>query len=335
MEIMNVSFQIIIVILGLIAVGFYMVARKLVPQGLIRMLNSLATEVALPFFIFIVFMKNFDVTTNKGWWQMPLWWLLFTALEFFIVLLFCRIFKKSVRVESSLALFLNNPHFIPISVIIGYYGITSHHLANLFLFTIFSIPLYFNVYKLFFKKSKHLFSVEFKPMETSKNEGKNVVQKSKIDWKKINNPVIKATVIGFIIKLFNLDDYIPQVVISVSEQIGNMTFPLLMLIVGGTLFRDMKKAGKIYIGHILRFALVKNIVVPALMIFLLYVFKPPFPVALLLALQAASPPISTVPELTRRMNGNVNVANQLVVSSFFISIVVIPLMLYFLDLIYV
>lgn len=331
METMLTSLQIIGLILGISAIGYYIVARDVVPMQLIRLLNLLATDVALPLFIFTVFMADFSSEGNKGWWLMPVWWILFTGLTFILVLLFSRFFSREVRIESSLALFLNNPHFIPISVIVGVYGIHSSHLVNLFLFTVFTISLYFSCYTIFFRRSKLLFDVQQNLHSGSQGMGK---AKEGFDFKKLFNPVVKATILVLIIKLAGFSAYVPDVVLSVTDQVGNMTFPLLMIIVGGSIYIDMKNLGKIYVFPIIKFIIVKNVFFPVLILMLLYVFRPSFDIALILLLEAASPPLSTVPSLVARQKGNAEIANQFVVSSFFASVVSIPVMLYLLNLLY-
>lgn len=326
--------QIIGLILGISAIGFYIVARNIVPKELLRLLNALAIDVALPMLIFTIFMVGFNPKESPGWWAMPIWSALFTGLTFVLVLVFNRFFSKEVRIESSVALFLNNPHFIPISVIVGVYGIRSPHLVNLFLFTVFTISFYFSVYSIFFKKSKLICGVSL-PIKLEEEPVKEMVsKKSSIDLKKLINPVVKGTFLVVIIKLLGIAPYVPDVVVYITEQVGNITFPLLMIIVGGNIYLDMRKLGKIYFLHIIKFVIVKNIVFPAIILAILYVLRPSFGIALILMLQAASPPLSTVPSLVERQKGNADIANQLVVSSFFISVVSIPIMLYLLNQLY-
>ncbi|SHJ54049.1 hypothetical protein SAMN02745691_02125 [Parasporobacterium paucivorans DSM 15970] len=335
MQTVLVSLEVILSILGLVAVGFFVIAKNIIPKELLRLLNALAIEVALPMFIFTAFMMNFDPEENPKWWVMPLLGVVFTGFMFILSAVCCRFMGRDIRIESAEGLFINNPHFIPISIIAGVYGINSPHLVNLFLFTVFTISIYFNMYRVFFKKSRLLCGVDGPPVENEEPQEGDMRQKAGLNWKKLINPVVKATFLAVIIKLLNVDSYIPDVVIGITSHIGDMTFPLVMIILGGELYIDIKKIGKIYLRNIIKFILLKNIVFPCIILIFLYLFHPSFDIAFILLLQAASPPLSTLPVLVGRQNGKKELANQFLVSSFFFSVVSIPLILILLNRLYV
>lgn len=329
MDTLLTSLEVIVSILGLVAVGVFVTARNIIPKDLLRLLNSLAIEVALPMFIFTTFMLNFDPNENPGWWMMPLWGVLFTAFIFILSVIISRFLNRDIRIEAAEGLFINNPHFIPISIIVGIYGINSPHLVSLFLFTVFSISIYFNVYAVFYKKSRLLCGLERHPV---KDDGQ---QNEKLNWNKLINSVVKATFLAVIIKLLHVDPYIPDVIVGITKLIGDMTFPLVMIILGGEVYLDIKKIKKVYIGSILKFLFLKNIIFPFIILVFLYWVRPSFEIAFILLLQAASPPLSTLPVLVGRQQGKKELANQFLVTSFFFSVVCIPLILMLLNKIYV
>jgi hypothetical protein len=59
----------------------------------------------------------------------------------------------------------------------------------------------------------------------------------------------------------------------------------------------------------------------------LLILQPPFPIALLVILEAAVPPITAIPIFTERAGGNREIVNQFMVASFAVSLVSIPLMM--------
>jgi predicted permease len=56
--------------------------------------------------------------------------------------------------------------------------------------------------------------------------------------------------------------------------------------------------------------------------------RPPYPVALIIVLQSAVPPITAVPIVVERAGGNRNIVNQFMFTSFVLSLATIPLTIY-------
>lgn len=306
MEVFFASLQAISILIGLGVIGFVVIARKIVPEEILKLLSSLAIDVAVPLLVFTNIIVKFDPTKDSSWWTLPLWWAFFAAVTLIMTVALGRCFMPSIRQEAVTAMYLNNPTFVPLSILIGIYGANSSYIADLFLFTMFSAAFYFNFYKVFFNKKS--------------NAGR-------VNWNKIFNPILKATVLALILKLTGIGAYIPQFVLSITGQIGDMSFPLIMMILGGNIYQDMKKSGPIYLGPLIKYLLIKNILFPLIILGILYFIRPPFPVALILLLQAAAPPLTTVPVLIEREGGNMQIANQFVVASFIFAIISIPLMM--------
>jgi len=126
---------------------------------------------------------------------------------------------------------------------------------------------------------------------------------------------------------------VPAVVVSVAQKVGDLAFTLVMLTLGGYIYLDMRDAGSVRVGAVLRFILFKNIVFPLVFLGIIYAVKPQYNIGLLLLLSAAAPPLSTIPILTGRQNGDVAISNQFLVGSFLASIVTIPPMVALFDVI--
>ena len=107
---------------------------------------------------------------------------------------------------------------------------------------------------------------------------------------------------------------------------------LFMLILGGNVYNDFIYAGQqsrqIYLREVVTFTLVKAFVFPLVFIGLLVWLRPAYPIALIILLQAAIPPITAIPIFTERSGGNRAITSQFIVASFVFSIVSIPAMIY-------
>ena len=318
METLLASAEAIFVLIGIGAVGFFVIAKKILPADTLRFLSTLAIEVALPLYVFTNLVDNFDPASAPGWWLLPLLWMLFAVVTFFLSVLFSKLFKKDNRREAAASLYLYNPVFVPLSILIGVYGNDSPYIADLFLFTMFAATFYFNFYPYFFR-----------------DPGERLhFRKASIDWKKLFNPLIKATLLALIFTLTGLNRYIPGAIISVTRYIGALSFTLIMFILGGYIYIDMKNAGKIYFAEAIKYVAVKNFVFPLIALAAVWLLRPSFNIALILVLSAAAPPLSTIPILVQRQNGNTQLANQFLVGSFLFSILSIPLMVMLLNALY-
>ena len=305
------SAEAIILLLGIGAVGFFMLSRNIVSPDILSYLSILALEVSLPLYVFATLLEQFDPVADPYWWTFPLWWVFFAAVTLALSLLLGRIFAADIRREATAALYLYNPLFVPLAVIAGLYGTSSVHVAELFLFTMFSVTFYFNFYPVLFRRRSGAASKKtFSP-----------------DWKKLFNPLIRTTLFTMIIVFLGLDAWIPAVAVSIARRVGDLAFTLVMLTLGGYIYLDMRKAGKIRWGQVVRFVAAKNLLFPAAFLCILYALKPADNIGLILILSAAAPPVSTIPILTGRQNGDVAASNQFLVGSFLFSILSIPLMI--------
>ena len=108
-----------------------------------------------------------------------------------------------------------------------------------------------------------------------------------------------------------------------------MALPLILIILGGSLYLDFRQKGKFYVGEIVKFLTIKNIVFPlaclGFLTLLRSYFDISYSIALIFILQSAVPPITATPILTERSGGNKSISNQFVFSSFIFSIISVPL----------
>ena len=304
MHIFVVVFQSVLVLLGIGAIGFWITRRGIIPENILGFLSRLAIDIALPCMVFASIMSNFSPEKLPDWWHLPLWWFLFAAVSLLLTMLTMFISQKDTRSEFALNLFFQNGLFFPLIIISGVFGTGAIYLPQLYIFIIIHPVVFFSCYHLFFRNKK---------------------REKGLQWNRVFNPILIATILAVVVQLFKVGSYLPDFFQSILQILGSMALPLIMIILGGSLYLDYKQRGKFYFKEILKFLLIKNILFPCIFLVLLVIFKPEYSVALLFILQAAVPPITGTPIMTERAGGNKAISNQFVFSSFIFSVVSIPL----------
>jgi predicted permease len=307
MDLFFITFESVITLLGIGLLGFWIIAKKILPSSVMDVLPTLVIDIAVPCLIFRNIITKFDPATHSNWGVLPLWWIGFTLVSGLLTLIAVRTAKKEFRREFGVSLFYQNGLFVPLAVISGMYSIDSPYLVDLFLFTIFYPAFFFNTYHLFFKRK----------------EGAPY-----LDWKRIRNPILIATVLAVLLKLTGTSHYIPNFIISICDLIGKTAVPLIFLIIGGTIFIDFQKRGKTQIAEIIKFVLFKNFIISLVVLTLLVIIRPDYNIALIIILQSATPPISAVPLVTERAGGNREIVNQFMISSFITAALSIPIIVW-------
>ena len=313
MHIFNVTLQSVAALLAIGVLGFWIIKRNIIPENILRFLAVLAIEIALPCIVFANIITQFSPSSFVRWWQYPLWWLAFSAIAFLLTLVTMFISAKASRREFAFTLFFQNGLFFPFIIITGIFGPTNPYIAVLFIFIAFHPSLFFSTDHLFFKRPSP-------KIEEGHQERKP------LRWERILNPVLISTVIAAGIKLLGVEKQLPTFILTVFQMLGGMSLPLLMLILGGSLYVDFQSKGPIYVKEVVKFVLIKNVVFPLAFIAMLVLVCLPYPVALIIFLESAVPPITGIPIQTQRHGGNASITNQFILASFVFSIFSIPLM---------
>ena len=303
MDIFFIVLQAVLVLLVIGFIGFWIARRDVIPENVLGFLIRLAVDIALPCLVFASLLVNFSPAEFPTWWQLPLWWFVFAAMSLVLTLITMFLSNKETRGEFAINLFYQNGLFFPLLIISGVFGVDSPFLPQLYIFIILHPVMFFSTYSFFFKKSKE-----------------------KLKWNRIVNPILIATVLAVGVQLFGARDYLPSVVQQILQTMGAMALPLIMIILGGALYLDLKQGGKLYFKEVAKFLLVKNIVFPLVFLGVLALWRPAYNISLIFFLQSAIPPVTATPILTERAGGNKSISNQFVFSSFIFSVVSIPVM---------
>jgi predicted permease len=313
MHIFNVTLQSVAALLAIGVLGFWIIKRNIIPENILRFLAVLAIEIALPCIVFANIITQFSPSSFVRWWQYPLWWLMFSAASFLLTLITMLISAKASRREFAFTLFFQNGLFFPFIIITGIFGPTNPYIAILFIFIAVHPSLFFSTDHLFFRGTHPKIEGELK-------------RKGRLRLERILNPVLISTVIAAGIKLLGVEKHLPTFLLTVFQMLGGMSLPLLMLILGGSLYVDFQSRGPIYVKEVTKFILIKNIIFPLVFTTMLVLVRPAYPIALIIFLQSAVPPITGIPIQTRRHGGNWSITNQFILASFVFSIFSIPLM---------
>jgi len=313
MDIFWITFQAVAALLGIGVLGFWIIGRRRVPAPALGLLTAIAIDIALPCLVLANILTQFTPQKFLGWWHMPLWWIGFTIIALSLSLGTSFLVKKEFRSEFAMSLFFQNGIFFPLIIIPGLFGNPSTYLVLLFLFIFIQPSMVFSTYPLFFSR-------------------KSKTQAPALSWRRIVNPVLVMTIIGIFIGLIGIQGYVPNVVIMILSMVGAMATPLFLLILGGNVYDDFMNltadGRSIYAGEVIKFILVKNLLFPLLFLGLLIWLRPDYPIAFILVLQAAMPPITAIPIFTERSDGNRAITNQFIVASFVFSIISIPAIIY-------
>jgi len=302
MHIFVVVLQSVLVMLGIGVIGFWITRRGIVPEHVLSFLSRLAIDIALPCMVFSSTLINFDPSKLPGWWQLPLWWAGFAAVSLVLTIVTSLISKKETHSEFAMNLFFQNGLFMPLILISYIFGTNSPFIPQLYIFIIFHPVIYFSAYQLFFRNKS----------------------RQKMQWSRVFNPVLIATVLAVVLRLWGINKFLPDFITSIFQIMGAMASPLIMIILGGSLYLDFKQKGKIYYKEIIKFMAVKNVIFPLVFLGLLVWLKPAYGIAMLFILEAAVGPITGTPIMVERAGGNKSIANQFVLSSFIFSIISIP-----------
>jgi malate permease and related proteins len=315
MNVFNVTLQSVAALLAIGVLGFWIIKRHMLPENILRFLAVLAIDIALPCIVFANIITQFTPSTDPDWWKYPLWWLAFSATALVLSLLAMFVSARATRREFAISLFFQNGMFFPFIILTGIFGPANPYAALLFIFIAFHPSLFFSTSHLFFRRP-------------GKNPPAMDIEKARSSSRleRIVNPVLISTLAAAGLKVLGIEKHLPAFVVTVFQMLGAMSLPLLMLILGGSLYVDFKKKGPIYIREVVKFVLVKNILFPLVFLLILFFARPPFPVALLVFLESAIPPITGIPIEAARQGGNPSITNQFILGSFVCSVLSIPLM---------
>jgi hypothetical protein len=139
------------------------------------------------------------------------------------------------------------------------------------------------------------------------------------------SPPVISTLFSLVIIFFGLNSFIPDVVLRPLRLVGDCTLPLAMIVVGGSL-------ASIHLRHIDKKAvflivLAKLIILPALGIWLIIKFRLPQLVGLLIIMELAVPPATSLSVILRHYKKEDLLISQGIFVGHIASLITLPIFL--------
>lgn len=148
------------------------------------------------------------------------------------------------------------------------------------------------------------------------------------DWKKLCNPGMVVSVISLALYLLHFS--LPEFFLEISRQVGNITTPLSMLVIGVNLsmipFREVFSETKLYL-----FSFFRLLVFPLILWFLLKGFMANTDFLIVVLVTAAMPGAAMMVNLATEYKGNVYFASKYLVLSTLLSVIIVPVVIYILQ----
>lgn len=300
---MNAIVSSVITLFLMIMVGVYGSKRKIIDDKLNQGLTNVLIQIALPCMIVTSFIFSYDeaIKNNiiKTFYYSLLAYILIIVLSY-IILMPIKEYKKTVL------------HFANVFVNTGYIGFP-------ILNAIYGPEgvIYGSIFNMFFVILVWTYGIMLYEGRLSRGnkfrELKNI----------LCNPSIIAVIIGIIIFLLKIQ--LPAPLLNSLKNIGNMTGPLSMIIIGLILsrvkFRDYLRDKTLYYGLI-----TKLITIPLLICFLFSVFKPSKAVNSVIIMTAM--PASTMTSiLAEKYNKEKEFAAIFVSLTTLLSLITVPILL--------
>lgn len=301
----NISFAVLQIIL-FAGIGYFLLKRKILDEPGLSALSRLVVGVTLPVLIFCQLAKDFSFRMHPNWWIFPLLSILITAAGLVVGLIFAGFIKGAEHKKQFLCLItFQNSGYLPMALIAAL--LSGAKLNTMFIY-IFLFLLGFNliiwslgVYVLNFRKG------------------------SVFELGSLFSPPVIATLCGLGFVFFGLNSVIPEFIFKPLKMAGDCTVPLAMLIVGGNLAQiHLRKTDK---KAVVLMLLAKMIILPLLGLWLLSKFRPPELIGLLIIMQLAVPPATSLSVIMRHYKKEDLLISQGILFGHIISIITVPLFL--------
>jgi predicted permease len=293
-------------IFALGAIGFILVRKKAVDEAGLNMLSRLVINIVFPCFIFSQLARNFSFQLYPRWWIFPLASFAVTAAGLIAGFIFCGLIRGSQHKHQFVSLIaFQNSGWLPLalaaSLLVG-------EELKFFLVCLFLFLLGFDllVWSLgVFLLSRHL--------------------DAKFELRGFFNPPVVANLLGLAAAGLGINRLIPEAALKPLEMLGSCTLPLAMLVVGGNLAAI--RLGKVDRKAVCLLALAKLIILPLAGLFLLGKMRLGGPAGLLILMQLAMPPATSLSLITRHYQREDLLISQGLFYGHIFSIVTIPLFL--------
>lgn len=305
LHILKPVFEAIIEIFGMFAIGAVLRRYKFIEKEDLAKFSRIVFDVLFPIMIFSSIVNRLDRGRISELWTLPLIGFFMMVLGWLIGMVLRYGVQK--RSDGRIETFhhfcaINNFAFLPLIVISNLWGDTYEPL--LFILNVGSTIGLWTI------------GIAVLAGGDIKRAVKNII-----------SPNLIAVLLAFIVVLFDIP--LPGVVMKVAGKAGGAAVPLILLLIGATLYGNVRNifANKWDIGYL---TICRLLLIPLINIFIIKLIPLPLDIYRIAFVVSIMPVSVNTSVLTLRYGGNPEYAGQAAVITTVASIVTIPLMLYFL-----
>jgi len=293
-----------IFILG--AIGFWLKKRDTLSDAGLDALSRLVINVTLPFLIFCQLIKDFNFRLYQGWWFFPLLSIFITIIALIVGFLFSYFLKGQQNKAQFISLVgFQNSGYLPLAMVAA---LLPQDKTGIMFIYLFLFLLGFNL--LMWSLGVYILSFS---------------HDAKFELSSIFNLPVIASLLGLGFVFFGWNKFVPDVVLKPLRLVGDCTLPLAMFVVGADLARikleHLNKKAMSLLG------LAKLVVLPALGLLIILRFKPDALVGLLILIQLAVPPATSLSVIIRHYKKEDILVSQGIFFCHILSILTLPIFL--------
>jgi len=288
------------------AIGYFLVKKNILGRDGLNALSRLVIEITLPVLIFCQLVKDFSFTLYPNWWLFPLLSIFITIAGLLVGALFIGFIRGPQHRLQFLGLItFQNSGYLPLALVAA---LLPKEKADAMFIYLFLFLLGFNlivwslgVYMLTFSRAK------------------------KFELGSLFSPPVIATIFSLIFISLGGNKFMPDMALRPLRMVGDCTLPLAMFVVGGNL-------AQIHLRHIDKKAiflitLTKLIILPVLGLLFIRQFKFPDLIGLLIVMQLAMPPATSLSVIINHYKKEDLLISQGVFFGHILSIITIPVFL--------
>lgn len=292
-------------LLLLSVVGFFLVKMKIISKKGLDSISNIVIYFTLPAFIFTKFISNFSLSGIDLWWLFPAAGILINCLGLFLGYWVSFFMKEYRRREFGALLGLHNSGYLPLALVAALLSANGRATAYQYIFLIIM------------GTSLSMWTIGVHIISGSKKLGLKSL-------KNTLNPPFIAIIFSLILGFTHLNRFIPDFFINTLEMAGDITIPLIMIVLGGILASLRLTKNKYKIGISLLIFL-KLLLFPAAGLLFIYLLRPPELIGLIIILQTASPPATNLVVIGSHFGKETDFLNQGLLYSYLFSITTLPI----------
>lgn len=288
------------------AIGYFLVKRNILGQDGLNSLSRLVIEITLPILIFCQLVKDFSFRQYPDWWVFPLISIAITAVGLLVGGAFTGFIRGRQHKLQFLSLVtFQNSGYLPLALVAAL--LPKDKVDSMFIY-IFLFLLGFNIVMW----SLGVYMLSFH-------------QNRRFELGSLFSPPVIATLFSLIFIFLGLHKFAPILMLRPLQMVGDCTLPLAMFVVGGNLaeiqLRHTDKKAVFFM------TLAKLIILPLLGLLLIMKFKLSELMGLLILIELAVPPATSLSVIIRHYEKEDLLISQGVFFGHIISIITIPVFL--------